>query len=131
MRAVTGMSGLMVCLSLIVMIHCSIVNRHVRDVEVSNGLESSMDYATDRLRMMYKGNENLDKDAEKVKNEVMQSFCEFLKQIIVTDGEIHVKVTSADMETGSFDFIVEEIYEYGFAGRKGIVRCERAICLYE
>lgn len=131
MRAVTGMSGLLVCLSLIVMIHCSIVNRHVRDVEISNGLETSMDYATDRLRMMYKEKADSDKDEETVRNEVVQSFCEFLKQMIVTDGEIHVKVTRADIETGAFDFIVEEIYEYGFAARKGKVRCERAVCLYE
>ena len=51
--------------------------------------------------------------------------------MLTTDGDINVTVLTADIKTGTFDFIVEETYPYPFAGRTGICVCERAVRLQQ
>ncbi|MDD3240443.1 MAG: hypothetical protein PHW47_10275 [Lachnospira sp.] len=128
MRVIVSTSGLIVALSLIIMIHSTIVNRHVRDVEVTTGLVSACDYAIDQMQDMYAKLDFSSMSEEEVKKTVIASFCEALESVIGTDGTIHVKVVQADIQTGSYDFVVEEIYSYGFKGRNGRAICERAVC---
>lgn len=66
-------------------------------------------------------------DKEEAKKQIISTFCTSLESVIGTDGEVRVYVELADLETGTFDFIIEETYEYTFKGRKGTARCERVV----
>lgn len=129
MRMIVSMSGLIVSLSLIVLVHTMIVNCHIRDVEVTTGLASACDYAMDEMQDMFADLKFSAMSEDKAKEKIILSFCKSLQSVIGTDGEIHVKVISADLKTGSFDFVVEENFDYGFKGRKGHASCERAVRL--
>lgn len=128
MRVLSSMSGLLVVLSIIIMIHCAIVNKHVRDVEISNGLASATDYAMDRMQQMCREKDLSGSNKKNAVNDIISIFCQALHEMIGSDGEVRVLVTGANLETGTFDFIVEETYQYGFHGRTGLARCERAVC---
>lgn len=127
MRVVTNMSGLLVIISLIVMIHCSILSTHLRDSEVTNGLSSATDYATDKMQDMCADLNFESMDKAEAKKQIINAFCTSLEEAIGTDGDVRVYVADADLTTGTFDFIVEETYAYTFKGRKGTARCERVV----
>ncbi|MDO5403350.1 MAG: hypothetical protein Q4F11_07910 [Eubacteriales bacterium] len=126
-RVIMGLSGLLVAFSLIVMSHCAIVNKHMRDLEVTNALSSAIDYATDMMQDMCADISFEMMDKTEAKRKLIQTFCKTLEAAIGTDGEIKVYVLDADIETGNFDFIIEETYKYTFKGRKGVARCERVV----
>lgn len=130
MRLVVSMSGLMMVIGLVVMIHCSIINTHIRDSEVSTGLESAMDYATDRMQDMSSRLDFETSNKEEAANILIKEFCEALQSVIGTDGIIQVAVLKADFMTGVFDFVVEEIYQYSFRGRQGKARCQRTVSFF-
>lgn len=127
-RVVTGMSGLLVAFSLIVMIHCAIVNKHIRDSQVTNGLSSATDYATNVCQDMYESLDFEAMDKAEAKKQIISVFCKALESVIGTDGDVWVYVAKADLEIGLFDFVVEENYKYSFRGRTGTARCERVVC---
>lgn len=129
MRVVVSCSGLFVALTIVVLIHTSVINKSVRDMEVNYGLQSSMDYALDVMDDAYKDMDYVEgKDAEYTK-ELLDVFCDSLTSMIGTDGELHISIVEADVETGSFQIVVEEYYNYAFRGRPGYARCERAVVL--
>ncbi|MBQ4282964.1 MAG: hypothetical protein IJB96_03450 [Lachnospira sp.] len=129
MRIIVNSSGLFVILTIIVLIHTSVINKSIRDMEVNYGLQSSMDYALDVMGDVY---ENIDyeesKDGEYTQ-ELLDVFCKSLTSMIGTDGEISVSIVEADVKTGTFQIVVEEHYKYAFRGRPGYARCERAVVL--
>lgn len=126
-RIVVSGSGLFVMITLIVLIHISILNKSVRDEEANAGLSSSMDYALDVMGDMYKKMNYEVGDADEYTNLLIQEFCSNLEERIGSDGEFTISVINADIQTGTFEIVVEETYEYAFQGRKGTTRCERAV----
>lgn len=124
MRIIVNGSGLFVMLAIIILIHSSIVNKNLRDSEVSSGLNSACEYAMDEMGDMYK---EMVYDAAKegdYTNTLIMKFCDSLEGVIGSDGEISVSVRKADIKNGTFIFIVREEYGYSFLGRKGVAVCE-------
>ncbi len=132
MRIVVSSSGLFVTFTIIVIIHMSIINKNIRDMEVNYGLQSAMDYAldvmSDEYLKMYNINDFEYREQQCI-DKIMHIFCSKLEQIIGTDGEINVIVVNADVKTGNFEIVVEEKYNYAFKGRAGSAICVRAVRL--
>ena len=129
MRIAVSSSGLFVVMTLLVLIHISILNRAVRDQETNAGLSSSMDYALDVMGDMYKEMDYEAVEEEEYTKCLLYEFCGNLEERIGSDGDITISVIKADIKTGTFEIVVEETYEYKFKGRKGYARCERAVVL--
>ncbi len=129
MRIVISGSGLFVMMTLIVLIHISILNKSVRDEEANAALASSMDYALDMMGDMYKAMDYKSEEKDKYMDNLMNEFCNNLEERIGSDGELSISIIKADIQTGTFEIVVEETYEYKFKGRKGYARCERAVVL--
>lgn len=127
MRIALSSSGLFVVMALLVLIHISILNRSVRDEEANAGLASSMDYALDRMGDMYKAMEYEAEEEDEYTELLIQEFCSNMEEMIGSNGELTISIIKADIQTGTFEIVVEEIYEYAFKGRKGSTRCERAV----
>lgn len=127
MRIVVSSSGLFVMITLIVLIHTSILNKSVRDEEANAGLSSSMDYALDRMGDMYKAMDYEAGEEDEYTNILLQEFCNNLEERIGSDGDLTISIIRADIQTGTFEIVVEETYEYAFKGKKGTTRCERAV----
>lgn len=127
MRAVINGSGLFVILTIIVLIHTSIINKSVRDIEVNCGLESSMDYALDIMRDEYMAMDYEEGKEAEYTERLLHTFCFNLETAISTDGELEISIIKADIATGTFEIVVEESYTYSFKGRIGTATCERAV----
>lgn len=76
---------------------------------------------------MYKKMDYEVEEADEYMNLLIQEFCSNLEERIGSDGELTISVIKADIQTGTFEIVVEEAYDYAFQGRKGTTRCERAV----
>ena len=63
---------------------------------------------------------------EQIIEELVFDFCSVLKNRIASDGEIEVRLISADLETGLFQIGVTEEYTYPFGGMNGKCYYEKA-----
>lgn len=127
MRTVITGGGIVVLVMLMLFIQSSVISRNMRDNEVDSGLESAADYALDCMEEVYRQMDYDESQTEAYITQLINVFCTALDEMISTDGDITVSVVRADLETGTFDLIVEESYSYGFRGRKGKSCCERAV----
>ena len=127
MRIAINLSVLIMIFSLIIVVHSCILNKHLRDMEISSGLESSTDYAIDVMGNIY-SQIGYDKAKEdEYINKLMTKFCESLSEMIGSDGEVTVRLKEADLEKGLFGIVVEESFCYGFMGLAGKSVCERVV----
>lgn len=116
MRAAAGVSGSLVVLMIVVAIHYSILSQEVRDREVYRGLNCAFDYCMDK--------------GLKDREAFVQEFAKILNDIMITDGELDIYLVDGGWDKGYVDIVVEETYEYGFWGRKGRNRWERAYRIF-
>lgn len=116
MRSAAGVSGSLVILIIVVSIHYSILSQEVRDREVYRGLNCAFEYCMD------KGFDDRELFA--------QEFAKIVNDIMITDGELDIYLIGGGWDKGYADIVVEETYEYGFWGRKGRNRWERAYRIY-
>ena len=116
MRSAAGVSGSLVILIIAVSIHYSILSQEVRDREVYRGLNYAFEYCID------KGFDDRELFA--------QEFAKIVNDIMITDGELDIYLIDGGWDKGYADIVVEETYEYGFWGRKGRNRWERAYRIY-
>ncbi len=129
MRGVVTCGGLIVITAIIIMIHATITGNNIRRGEVERGLDSSIDYAFDRLGDIYADEffTTYSEDRrEQIIEELVFDFCSVLKNRIASDGEIEVRLISADLETGLFQIGVTEEYTYPFGGMNGKCYYEKA-----
>lgn len=134
MRILVSGSGILVLMTLLVLIHTSVLNKNIRDIEINDGLESAVDYALDVMADEYDSleygiNEYDDIIKEKHTEKLVSVFCDNLLKTINTDGEIEVYIMDIDLKKGIFDVLVEERYTYTFENRSAVARCERAVVL--
>lgn len=134
MRILVSGSGILVLMTLLVLIHTSVLNKNIRDIEINDGLESAVDYALDVMADEYDSleygiNEYDDIIKEKHTEKLVSVFCDYLLKTINTDGEIEVYIMDIDLKKGIFDVLVEERYNYTFKNRSAVARCERAVVL--
>ena len=59
-----------------------------------------------------------------------QEFAKIVNDIMITDGELDIYLIDGGWDKVYADIVVEETYEYGFWGRKGRNRWERAYRIY-
>ncbi|MDY4742310.1 MAG: hypothetical protein SO361_04320 [Lachnospira sp.] len=129
MRGVVTCGGLIVITAIIIMIHATITGNNIRRGEVERGLDSSIDYAFDRLGDIYADEffTTYSEDRrEQIIEELVFDFCSVLENRIASDGEIEVRLISADLETGLFQIGVTEEYTYPFGGMNGKCYYEKA-----
>ena len=129
MRGVVTCGGLIVITAIIIMIHATITGNNIRRGEVERGLDSSIDYAFDRLGDIYADEffTTYSEDRrEQIIEELVFDFCSVLENRIASDGEIEVRLISADLETGLFQIGVTEEYYYPFGGMNGKCYYEKA-----
>ena len=129
MRGVVTCGGLIVITAIIIMIHATITGNNIRRGEVERGLDSSIDYAFDRLGDIYADEffTTYSEDRrEQIIEELVFDFCSVLENRIASDGEIEVRLISADLETGLFQICVTEEYTYPFGGMNGKCYYEKA-----
>lgn len=125
MRVIVSGSGILVICVLIIMIHTTVLDKSVREAEINYGLENAVDYALDitsEYYIKYSG-----QDEEEYISNLLYVFCQAVNNAVGTDGEITVSLAAADIETGTFDFIVEEKYSRMLSENKGVCVCERAV----
>lgn len=127
MKVIINSGGLLVAAAIIILIHSSIISKNMRNMEVHNGLESSIDYASDKMIDLYRTLDYQEINSDEYKNQLAECFCNALNNAISTDGEVIVSIIELDMESGSFDFVVEEKYSYGFMNLTGNVASRRAV----
>ena len=129
MRGVVTCGGLIVITAIIIMIHATITGNNIRRGEVERGLDSSIDYAFDRLGDIYADEffTTYSEDRrEQIIEELVFDLCSVLENRIASDGEIEVRLISADLETGLFQIGVTEEYTYPFGGMNGKCYYEKA-----
>ena len=112
MRAVAGVSGSLIIMVIIVAIQYSMISENIRDKEMYRGLNCAFEYC-------------MDKQIEEKDTFVME-FAKILNNVMITDGEIDIYLIDDEWDKGYIDIVAEETYEYGFWGRKGRNRWERA-----
>lgn len=119
----------MMVMVLTVMIHMSIINHHYRDMEIHHLLETACDYALDSMMDAYSGipPQQLAAMKEYYTEELLEEFCRSVNEVVTTDGIITVSVLEADIESGTFDILVREDFNYGFMGKRGTCSCECAV----
>lgn len=127
MRTIISCGGLVFIIAVIMLTHTAIISKNVRDYQVNYSLESAADYALDCMLDQYQQMVYREEEEEQYIEQLLHGFCEALNRLITTDGDINVTVLTADIKTGTFDFVVEETYHYQFAGRTGKCVCERAV----
>ena len=132
MRLIISSCGFMVTLSLIILIHSTIIGNNIRKSEVSNSLDIAMDYAFDMICETY-ADEDYSRYKEEQKNEIckniMNKFCIYLSEMIISDGEVKVYLVEADLNLGLFHIKVVEEYNYPFKIKKGKCYYEKTYTL--
>jgi len=129
MRTIISCGGLVFIIVLIMLTHTAIISKNIRDNQVNCSLQSAADYAFDCMLDQYSHMVYEEEAQEEYIEQLLQCFCEAVNRMITTDGDIDVTVIMADVKTGTFEIVVEETYQYQFAGYKGKCVCERAVTL--
>lgn len=134
MRVVITAGNLMVSLMLIIVIHTSLIGQNVRDNEVNASLNSSMDYAFDKMNSYHSdekykqyfsydastGNWIIsDNDREKIEDDLMTEFCLILSAQKKSDADISVELINIDISKGIFEVKVTEKFPYYFGNKTG------------
>lgn len=125
MRVIVSGSGIFMMCVLLILIHTSILNRSIREAEVNCGLENAVDYALDIASEFYR--EYRGQNEEEYITDLLNVFCHAVNNAVGTDGQITVSLAAADIEYGTFDFIVEEQYSYMFCRKNAVCVCERTV----
>lgn len=112
MKSIVGVGGFLCVSVIIVGVHYGIISTNIREKEVERGLEDAFEYCIDT------GTDD--------KDNFEKRFCVTLNKMMITDGELDVYFIDDEWDDGYIDIIVEETFEYGFFGKKGKNRWERA-----
>ena len=133
MRPIITISGICVSIMLLIMIHCTIIGDNMRKNEVETSLNSSMDYAFDKM-MDYYADKNFinyyEHDKNAITTDLMTQFCRSLQQTIKSDANLKVELLYLDLETGTFQVGVTEEYIYPLRVKKGKCYYEKTYGLY-
>lgn len=132
MRAVITGNSFLVVLALIVLIQTTIIGNNLRQEEVSQSLDSAMDYAFDEISDIYASIDfaeyTTDWD-ESIITRMMDSFCKVLESRVSSDGEINVYLIEADIQNGLIHIAVEEKFKFPYRQKLGVCYYEKAYVL--
>ena len=113
------------------MIHCSIINKNYRDMEINQNINDAFDYAVKKTTSSYNsglsGFTSTVNNSESILHDMMLIFNEAFKKSINSDGTFTISVLYADTDNMLIDILITEEYSYGFMNQKGKTSCERTI----
>lgn len=127
MRSVITIGALSISILLFIFANSIVINKNMRNNEVNNCLEKSIDYAMDMLDDIYKDYDYSELDEEEYINNIMVSFCNALNEKIHTDGDIEVKLINYDFVNGMIDILITENFSYHFLNMTGSISSNRTV----
>ncbi len=127
MRSVITIGALSLSILLFIFANSIVINKNMRNNEVNNCLEKSIDYAMDILDDIYKDYDYSELNEEEYINNIMVSFCNALNEKIHTDGDIEVKLINYDFVNGIIDILITENFSYHFLNMTGSISSNRTV----
>ena len=127
MRSVITIGALSLSIILFIFANSIVINKNMRNNEVNNCLEKSIDYAMDMLDDIYKDYDYSELNEEEYINNIMVSFCNALNEKIHTDGDIEVKLINYDFVNGLIDILITENFSYHFLNMTGSISSNRTV----
>ena len=127
MRSVITIGALSLSILLFIFANSIVINKNMRNNEVNNCLEKSIDYAIDILDDIYKDYDYSELKEEEYINNIMVSFCNALNEKIHTDGDIEVKLINYDFVNGMLDILITENFSYHFLNMTGSISSNRTV----
>lgn len=127
MRSVITIGALSLSIILFIFANSILINKNMRNNEVNNCLEKSIDYAVDMLDDIYKDYDYSELNEEEYINNIMVSFCNALNEKIHTDGDIEVKLINYDFVNGMIDILITENFSYHFLNMTGSISSNRTV----
>lgn len=127
MRSVITIGALSLSIILFIFANSIVINKNMRNNEVNNCLEKSIDYAMDMLDDIYKDYDYSELNEEEYINNIMVSFCNALNEKIYTDGDIEVKLINYDFVNGMIDILITENFSYHFLNMTGSISSNRTV----
>lgn len=127
MRSVITIGALSLSIILFIFANSIVINKNMRNNEVNNCLEKSIDYAMDMLDDIYKDYDYSELNEEEYINNIMVSFCNALNEKIHTDGDIEVKLINYDFINGMIDILITENFSYHFLNMTGSISSNRTV----
>ena len=127
MISVITIGALSLSIILFIFANSIVINKNMRNNEVNNCLEKSIDYAMDMLDDIYKEYDYSELNEEEYINNIMVSFCNALNEKIHTDGDIEVKLINYDFVNGMIDILITENFSYHFLNMKGSISSNRTV----
>lgn len=127
MRSVITIGALSLSIILFIFANSIVINKNMRNNEVNNCLEKSIDYAMDMLDDIYKDYDYSELNEEEYINNIMVSFCNALNEKIHTDGDIEVKLINYDFVNGMIDILITENFSYHFLKMTGSISSNRTV----
>ncbi len=127
MRSVITIGALSLSILLFIFANSIVINKNMRNNEVNNCLEKSIDYAVDMLDDIYKDYDYSELNEEEYINNIMVSFCNALNEKIHTDGDIEVKLINYDFVNGMLDILITENFSYHFLNMTGSISSNRTV----
>mgnify|MGYP000518986206 FL=1 len=127
MRSVITIGALSLSIILFIFANSIVINKNMRNNEVNNCLEKSIDYAMDMLDDIYKDYDYSELNEEEYINNIMVSFCNALNEKIHTDGDIEVKLINYDFVNGMIDILITENFSYHFLNMTGSISSNRTV----
>lgn len=127
MRSVITIGALSLSILLFIFANSIVINKNMRNNEVNNCLEKSIDYAVDILDDIYKDYDYSELNEEEYINNIMVSFCNALNEKIHTDGDIEVKLINYDFVNGMIDILITENFSYHFLNMTGSISSNRTV----
>lgn len=127
MRSVITIGALSLSILLFIFANSIVINKNMRNNEVNNCLEKSIDYAMDMLDDIYIDYDYSELNEEEYINNIMVSFCNALNEKIHTDGDIEVKLINYDFVNGMIDILITENFSYHFLNMTGSISSNRTV----
>lgn len=127
MRSVITIGALSLSILFFIFANSIVINKNMRNNEVNNCLEKSIDYAMDILDDIYKDYDYSELNEEEYINNIMVSFCNALNEKIHTDGDIEVKLINYDFVNGIIDILITENFSYHFINMTGSISSNRTV----
>lgn len=127
MRSVITIGALSLSILFFIFANSIVINKNMRNNEVNNCLEKSIDYAMDILDDIYKDYDYSELNEEEYINNIMVSFCNALNEKIHTDGDIEVKLINYDFVNGIIDILITENFSYHFLNMTGSISSNRTV----
>ena len=129
---------------LIILIHTSLIGQNIRDNEVNSSLNSSMDYAFDKMMDYYEDEQfidyytynnvtkkwEIDTDKEnEIVDSLMTEFCNTISSLKNSEASMKIELKTIDLTAGVFEVKVTEEFPYFYGNKTGTCTYQKCYSL--